>query len=170
MGGVRCGLLILLLGLTTFPVVADVNEFELKVAFLYRFAQFVDWPQDLLEPQEREFVLCCLEEELFSAASTTLRGKLAHGHPLRVRRSMELQECQIVFFDRLSLREALGIKEPQPRLLTVSDELGFAAKGGMIEMIRVENRSQFEINLKAAKAAGPGLSSMLLRLATKAYQ
>ena len=55
-------------------------------------------------------------------------------------------------------------------VLTVSDQPDFAASGGMIGMIRLDNRLQFEINVGAAREAGLRVSSNLLRLARSIYE
>jgi hypothetical protein len=55
---------------------------------------------------------------------------------------------------------ALGSKS----VLTVSEVEEFAARGGVINFVLVDNRVRFEINPGAAKRSGLKISSELLRL------
>ena len=50
-------------------------------------------------------------------------------------------------------------------ILTVGDMPQFAASGGMIEFVTVNNRVRFEVNVTAAERAGLTLSSELSRVA-----
>jgi hypothetical protein len=53
-------------------------------------------------------------------------------------------------------------------LLTVSDLIGFAGKGGMIELTSTEDPPvRFRINTDAARRAGLTISSKLLRSASE---
>lgn len=50
-------------------------------------------------------------------------------------------------------------------VLTISDEKGFCARGGMIELFHDENKLRFNVNLREAVAARIKISSKLLSLA-----
>ncbi|PYP25425.1 MAG: hypothetical protein DMD51_08585 [Gemmatimonadetes bacterium] len=50
-------------------------------------------------------------------------------------------------------------------ILTVSDDAGFAERGGMIRFVTDQNRIRLQINLDAAQAASLTVSSKLLRVA-----
>jgi hypothetical protein len=49
--------------------------------------------------------------------------------------------------------------------LTVGDSPRFVEQGGIIQLIRADNRLQFNISLEASERAGLRLSSRLLELA-----
>ena len=49
--------------------------------------------------------------------------------------------------------------------LTVGEAAGFAARGGMINLTREENRLRFEVNINAAAETRLKISSKLLSLA-----
>jgi len=51
-------------------------------------------------------------------------------------------------------------------ILSVSDIADFTRAGGMIDLVEVEQRIRFNINLSAARRARLRLSSQLLKLAT----
>ena len=54
-------------------------------------------------------------------------------------------------------------------MLTVSDMEGFAEAGGVIGLMKTDEKIRFEINLLAAKEAGLVISSRLLSLALAIY-
>jgi dihydroxyacid dehydratase/phosphogluconate dehydratase len=55
-------------------------------------------------------------------------------------------------------------------VLTVSDLPHFAERGGMIGLVRQQDRIRFEVNRTAAEKANLVLSSELLKLATKVIE
>jgi hypothetical protein len=54
-------------------------------------------------------------------------------------------------------------------ILTVSDVQDFAQSGGMIELLLVDRKLRFEIDLDAVRAAGLRLDPKLLDLAIRVY-
>jgi hypothetical protein len=50
-------------------------------------------------------------------------------------------------------------------VLTISDAEGFAARGGMVELVNVNDALRLDINLKSVRATSLALSSQVLRLA-----
>ena len=83
-------------------------------------------------------------------------------------KSDELNECQILFINSVmkpSLAHLLTASAPRS-ILTISDSKGFAAAGGMIELVPVRDKIRFEINKRSAQNANLRISSHLLRLAT----
>ena len=50
-------------------------------------------------------------------------------------------------------------------LLTISDTEGFAARGGMVELVDDNDSIRLDVNLRALRASQLGLSSQVLKLA-----
>ena len=151
-----------------FPAAADNLEQKLKAAFLYRFAQFVEWPAQ--DSSREELALCILGDEGFYRTAAAIEGKQVGEARLvikRIEKPSQVGECQMVFTGKLGKTlQAQALKQSRnAHVLTVSDQPGFAAAGGMIELMQVDNRLQFEINLKAARQANLQVSAQLLRLA-----
>lgn len=155
------------------PAAADNLEQKLKAAFLYRFAQFVEWPtQD--NPRE-ELALCILGDEDFYRTAAAIEGKQVGDARLVIRqieRPEQFEECQMVFMGKLkpALWPQVFKQGRDGYVLTVSDQAGFAAAGGMIELLKVGNRLQFDINLDAARQANLQVSAQLLRLAQTVHR
>lgn len=146
----------------------SAGEYEVKAAFLYNFAKFVEWPA---LPNGAPFRVCVAGADPFGPTlENALRGRVLDGRWLEVRRPQRLEDasnCQILFIgsmDRLHLDELLGQIRDRP-VLTVGEGHQFSQSGGMIAF-RIENqRLRFEINREAADRAHLRLSSKLLSLA-----
>ncbi len=47
---------------------AELTEYDLKAAFLYRFAKYIEWPAEAFAGTQTEFVLGILGEDPFGGA------------------------------------------------------------------------------------------------------
>jgi len=143
-------------------------EYEIKAAFLYNFAKFVEWPAT---PMDTHLNLCVLGEDPFGGALESLAGREVGERTIRVRRIRQLDErggCAILFVagsESAKLQQVLSILHDDKGLLSVSDINNFAAQGGIIELLLDGNKVRFAINLAAANRAGLTVSSKLLQLA-----
>jgi len=146
------------------------GEYEVKAAFVYNFINFVEWPSDRGDPVR----LCVLGELPDAAAFDRLNGREVRGRRLAVvplRAVGDVRSCDILFLaDHLphQLPDILARLQGNPTL-TISDTEGFARRGVMINLFLEQKRVRFEVNTDAARAAGLGISSKLLRLASKVY-
>ena len=147
---------------------APVREYAIKAAFLYHFAEFVEWPADKLAPAS--ITLCVLGKDPFGTALNTIEGKEIKGKKLSIKRlavGQGLASCHILFIST-SEEERLGHILTSLRhasVLTVSEIARFVYRGGMINFVKRKNKMRLEINASVAKQAGLKLSSHLLRLA-----
>jgi len=168
----RLGAVALML-LTASPVAAQtaLSEYEIKAAFLFHFAQYVQWPPEAVPRESRSFELCVLGTDPFGATlEETFAGKVVHGRPLAIRRiaRFDADGCQILFVsssesNRINeiLRAIVGAS-----ILTVGETAGFTAAGGIINFRIQNDKLRFEINPEAAEGSGLKISSELLKLAT----
>lgn len=146
------------------------KEYKVKAAFLYNFAQFVQWPANTFSNEQEPFVIGILGENPFGTAlEKIVHGETIHGRHFLVthsKRVQDLEHCQMVFITK-SERARFG--EIMPRLsgkkiLTVSEVPGFASRGGVINFYPERNKVRFEINTSAAQREGLKISSQLLNL------
>ena len=158
---------------STAPAAQDnPSEYQLKAAFVYNFAKFVDWPASTYAGPQSPFAICILGTDPFgSVIDDALRGKTVADHPVVVRRDKDAvaaRRCQIIFVsasEKDRLPDILtGLKGANA--LMVGDFDGFAAAGGAIELTLQDSRIRFAINPDAADGAGLRISSKLLALAT----
>jgi len=150
---------------------SQYSEYEVKAAFLYNFAKFVEWPEESLPKADTPIVIGVLGQDPFKAIlDETIRGKQAQKRDVEVKRSAKAQDmrsCHIVFIsvsERSRLPETLGAFKGSP-VLTVSDIDGFAEQGGIVNLTKDKGKIRLRINVAAAKRAKLKMSSQLLKLA-----
>lgn len=150
----------------------DIHEDEVKAAFVYNFAKFVEWPAGKVNDAIN---LCILgDSPLGFSALKTIDGRNVQDKPLVTKllnKADELKDCHIVFIaasEHPKIQQRLKAAHQQ-HALTVSDMAGFAEAGGIIGLVKTDERIRFEINLLAAKDAGLMISSRLLSLALAIY-
>jgi uncharacterized protein DUF4154 len=147
------------------------SEYAVKAAFLFHFAQFVEWPPEAFKNATAPLLYCTVGENPFNGElENALSGKSIGGHPVRVqhvKQAQELQSCQILFIgiaEKKHLAATLESVKSSP-VLTVGDSEHFAQQGGIIGFCQEENKIRFEINLGAAASARLRISAKLLSLA-----
>ena len=147
------------------------SEYQVKAAFLFNFAKFIDWrPASFASPQA-PFSICLLGKDPFGQViDDSLQGKSIGEHAVtvqRVKEAAQARHCQIVFAEVSELGSVATILEELrgANVLLVGEADGFAAAGGTIQFTLEENHVRFLINVDAADRAGLKFSSKLLALA-----
>jgi YfiR/HmsC-like len=151
---------------------ASAPEYEIKAAFLYNFAKFVEWPNLGQSGSSTPMNLCVLGRDPFgSILDQSIQGKMINGRLLvinRVTRTEDAMTCQVLFIsasEKQRLPEILG-RLQKASVLTVGDMGQFTEEGGMIYLKTEGTRVRFDINLAAANRARLKISSKLLQLAS----
>jgi hypothetical protein len=148
-----------------------LSEYQIKAAYLYNFAKFVEWQSERLKGEDRPIVLGILGRDPFHEALDSLEGKTVKGRRLVVKRFKsvrELEFCHILFVsssEKDRLQPILTDAVKSWSVLTVGDVEGFTDAGGVIRLFFRKNNIRFEINIEAARQQGLAISSKLLRLA-----
>lgn len=143
------------------------SEYELKAAFLYKFAQFVTWPN---MPALDRFNLCLFGSDPFRGQLANFEGKALDNLSVAVKYPASLEAakaCQVLFLNpphRQDLGNWIRELDDLP-ILTVSDAPGAWDDDVKIVLTTEPNRISFRINLTATHHAGLKLSSNLLKLA-----
>src|SRR6266850_2672266 len=150
---------------------AAVSETELKAAFLYNFAKFVEWPAEAFSSETTPIQIAVFGEDEFTVKlRSLLSDKKAHGRSFEVKRissSQEAKNCQIVFISNSESRrvpQLLDATRKSP-VLTIGETDQFLDAGGMINFVFEDTQLRFEVNPEAAQKAKLEISSKLLRLA-----
>jgi hypothetical protein len=146
-------------------------EYPVKLAFLYNFTKFVEWPPDSFRDPGAPLAICIVGRDPFSPdLEGDLRTRTAAGHPVEVRTlrpTDTLSVCHMVFVPVTEKEQAdkivKGLKGSST--LTVGESEGFAALGGIINLTVEGSTVHFEVNQLAAERAGLKISSKLLSLA-----
>jgi YfiR/HmsC-like len=157
------------IGGTTKSFADSLQEYQIKAAFLYNFAKFVEWPATAFKDAQSPLTLCILGKDPFGDALDSLREKTIEGRRLVIRRVSKIEEadkCHILFVsasEKDSLSHILKVTRSW-NVLTVGDTKGFAESGVVINIISIGNKMGFEINLDAAEHTSLKISSKLLKL------
>lgn len=159
--------------LVPFPAAAQMqaDEYHVKAAFLYHFAQLVIWPPNSLEAGNHPLNLCTVGEQTTpDALDATVEGKQIGEHPIRVhhlRQGDDLRSCHLLYILILNKKQIAAIlaQLQNAAVLTVGESENFIQQGGMIGFALQENKVRFDINLQSAQRANLKLSSRLLLLA-----
>jgi hypothetical protein len=150
---------------------AGPTEYELKAAFLFNFAKFVEWPPSAFANPQSAFLICVLGPDPFGRAldDALLRHSI-QGHAvalLRMKRTVDIVGCQILFLpasERNRLPEVIAKLRGQS-VLVIGENEEFASSGGVIQFALEQDRIRFLINTDAADRSGLKFSSKLLALA-----
>ena len=166
----RLALVALLAFILQIPVVAaqvntrsiGVAEADLKAVFVIRLLDFIQRDQPLdtatICLRGRSDTTVAIERLVASRGSKKLSiDQLEAGDAV--------DACHLLF-DSSDAAKDVQKRESYFHVLTVSDKQGFAANGGMVELVRQNNRIKLTINALPVRGADIQLSSRLLMLAT----
>jgi hypothetical protein len=149
----------------------SATEYQVKAAFLFNFAKFVEWPADAFPGADAALQICVLGQDPFGHEfEQVIADKNVNGHRIEVIHPSgvpQAKACQILFVAasaKPQMRETLRALRGAS-VLTVGDSDGFARMGGIINFVLDEGRVRFEINVKAAERAHLKVSARLLTVA-----
>ena len=149
-----------------------LDEYQVKAAYLYNFANFVEWPAGTFRTPREPFSICILGEDPFgSILDDAVAGKTTAGRPfavLRVSDDDESKACRILFVSsppNKRARSVLAAVEQRGSVLTVGDKGLSTSPATMIGFLIVTGKVRFEIDQAAADRAGLHISAKLLALA-----
>ena len=153
------------------PLRAQAPEYDLKAAFLFNFAKFVEWPESAFSGARAPLTVCVYGEDPFgSTLDGVVQNERVGERSLLVQRPDsvdDLGECHVLFVCRSEkdrLGEVMAHIEGKP-VLTVADTDGFLRAGGIINFILEGSKVRFLIDQQAAERSGLRISSKLMRLA-----
>ncbi len=156
----------------TVPAVAQVSkEYQLKAVFLWRLAQFTQWPSDAFETSDSPIVICVLGDNPFDGAlNAAVAGETAHGRRFVVQnhRAVEqLKTCHILYMAAAGPRQAKEITAALTRksVLTVRESDIASSYQTIVQFLTDQNKIRLQISIKAAAAARLVLDPRLLRSA-----
>jgi hypothetical protein len=147
------------------------GEYEVKAAFLFHFAQFVEWPTAAFKDSSSPLTYCTIGDDPFHGSlDASMRGKTLGTRAFRVQHfklPQDIQGCQVLFIGarekKLLPAILAGVKEDS--VLMVGESEHFVQEGGMIGFCLEDKRIRFEINLETTQKAQLKISSRLLALA-----
>jgi hypothetical protein len=152
----------------------DVQESSLKAAFIFSFARFTEWPQDVLQTAAT-FTACVLgDNPIRDALDRVVKGRQLSGRAIsvsQVKLDGKLRSCQLLYVSGVTSAQVAAIVASVrgAPVLTISDVDDFAEQGGIAQMFVEKGKMRFDLNLEVARRSGLQLSSKLLSLAAHVH-
>jgi hypothetical protein len=147
------------------------DEYQVKAAFLYNFAKFVEWPPGTFANSADPIGICIIGQNPFgSTLEDMVQGKRIGDRAFVVRRLTDTQQvkgCEILFIGAGEWKRAralLDVVKGAP-VLTVGETDDFTSFGGVIAFQLEGPRVRIQIDLEAAGRAKLRISSKLLSFA-----
>ena len=170
-GRLRCGAaLTIALLLAAHADAQTATAPELKAAFLYNFAKFVEWPSESM-PAGTPLVVCVLGDgAVADALEETVKGRAIDSHQVTTRRvkiDSSLRTCHVLYVSGVDAKRSLELLEGlgDSAVLTASDFDRFAQLGGVANFFVENGKMRFAVNIESAQRARLQVSSKLLGLA-----
>lgn len=146
-------------------------EYRVKAAFLYNFANYTQWPDDI----GNKFDICIHGEHFFGNELNQMQEKKINQRDISIKYTTQIEElgdCQMVFISHSSaftIKTILDHLKDRP-VLKITDNLNRLHEGVTINIVVVHGKIKFDVDLSAAKSSGLDLSSQLLRFAREVYK
>lgn len=141
-----------------------------KAAYLFRFAQYVEWPS--LAADSPFVIAISGAEDVAVHLERLLPGMSVNGHRVVVRRltrAQELDGVHILYIGAKAFSRTRALRTQaidRPILVVTDHELGLDG-GGIINFIEVDSNLRFEISLIAADRSGLKINTQLLSVAAR---
>jgi hypothetical protein len=143
-----------------------------KAAFLYKFANYIEWPASAFPAPASPLVIGVMgANDIASELERIVPGRAVNGHPVTVRRLREaegLRGIHVLFIgrDQAAIAPLIAAAQ-QSGVLVVSDAEGALDRGSAINFISAGERIAFEVSLEAAEKSGLRISSRMLSVARR---
>lgn len=149
---------------------AGLLEAQIKAAFLYKFASYVEWPETAFAQPDTPLMIAVMGADL--VASELVRAvasrrvndrdvivkRLATGDPVAGSHILFIGSSASAQLDKL-------LRAARPPVLTVTESEGALAQGSVINFVVADRRVRFEISRGSASKNRLRLSSRLLAVA-----
>ena len=149
---------------------AQYSVEAVKAAYLFRFAQYVEWPE---ATSDAPFIIAVSgADDVAAHLERLLPGMNVNGRRAEVRRVTRVQDLEgvhILFigantFGRTRALRTRAIEKP---ILIVTESEDGIDGGAVINFIEVDRKLRFEISLNAADRSGLRINSALLSVAAR---
>jgi hypothetical protein len=148
-----------------------MDEYQVKAAFIYNFAKFVQWPVDAFKGPSDPISICVLGQDPFgSSLGDTVANRSIDGRSLIIRHLANIKQvvgCHVLFIgsaeDKRLPSTVADIRATG--VLTIGDS-DFSGVDGVVINFKLEGgKVRFDINVDAAEREKLRISSRLLSLA-----
>lgn len=152
----------------TAPLAAqNANSNQLKAAIIYNILRFVDFGGT---GSTGTLDVCGKRDATSIRDLASLNGRPIGSRTInfRIINSAQADGCDVVYLG-LATRAEISQASQRGRI-TIGDGPAFISSGGIIGLVQMGSQIRFETNVGSAKRSQIGISSKLLRLATRIQQ
>ena len=148
------------------------KEYQLKAAFLYNFAKFIQWPEKKFSDANSPIVIGVFGENLFGdELEKAVRGRKVNGRGIVVKQIQTVDAASSVHLLFVPAAEDSRLAELKVNcqgasVLVVGESGTFTKRGGAIAFKIDGDNLRFEINTSAAEGAELKVNAQLLKLAS----
>jgi hypothetical protein len=166
--------LVWLLVLVALPVAARAQaskEYQIKAAFIFNFAKFIDWPARSFGDSSTPIVIGVYgDSAVFEALTDAVRGRNINSRAVTTRMVQSVdgvRQVNMLFIGTAndSRDGPLTDASKAAGVLTIGESQTFANHGGVITFTPEGDKLRFEINMAAAEESGLTVSAQLQKLA-----
>lgn len=157
------------------PPPSPVPEQSVKAAYLYKFAGYVEWPEDRFPTPDAPIRIGVAgAADLAAELAGVTRNRSIGGRPIEVSRvtgAGALRGLDVLFVGSGEAQAdlLLAAAEGEP-ILTVTEAAGEPPPGSIVNFVVDQASVRFEISLFAANRSRLKLSSRLLAVARRVYR
>jgi hypothetical protein len=153
-------------------------ERQVKAAYLYKFAGYVEWPEGTFVRSDTPLVIGIIGADAVAdelehiVADHNINGHTVNGRPVitrKLKRGDSLTGLHMLFIGRLEkahLIEIFSATKSKP-LLTITESEDAHVLGSMINFVISDDRLRFEVTLAPAEMSGLKISARMLTAAYK---
>lgn len=158
------------------------DEYAVKAHFLRLCLSYVDYPETAFSGPKASFVIGIIGRGPYSKTLNDIEKKTVNKRKIVIKRFKqdapveELKKCHMLFISSSHFRTKRFSRSKIKKLidslrdfsvLTISDVKEFGHLGGMINLVIIDEKLRFEVNITAVNQTGIKIRSKLLKLATK---
>ena len=148
-----------------------LEESRLKLAMMYNFSNFIEWPAAVLPRPDSPFLFCVMGNDPFGTLLQPLEKRNYHGHPIQLAHPATVEaarKCHILYVDNpggTALgRDVIRALAGAP-VLTVSSGAEAIDAGIAIGFVQHNDRMRWNMNLTALHHAQLKASAKLIEIA-----
>jgi hypothetical protein len=145
------------------------REARIQSVLILRLIKFVEWPPSSMLPPD-VLHICTWGDSPTEVALKSLQGQKVREREIHIRKlvaPMDTRGCQVLYVSNTvrDVNPNMLYGSGSRAVLTISDMLEFNKRGGIINLVRQDNRIGFEIQLRNAREQRLNIGAPLLELA-----